>query len=251
MNGDMRIEPSAEVLKASREWLTPVRDALGNEFLGAYLTGSVLTQAFDPKRSRVNVLVVARNLDPDTLDRLAAALPKPKKKALEFDPMFVTRTQIEKSVDVFPIEWLDIQERHMRLEGDNVFESLDVPRTHLRRQCEHQLRGKNLQLRQRYVLSKGHPAVLEAELTAVASTFATMFRTLLRLQGETPPVDHGRVIERVADVFELDARGLLVAHLVRYSGEGAFKGDELVAMYRKFLVEVDRLVLAIDELSVR
>lgn len=251
MQGDLRIEPSPEILRAARDWLHPVRDALGNEFLGAYLTGSVLTQAFDPKHSLVNVLVVARHLDPDTLDRLCEAVPKPKKKALGFEPMFVTRTQIEKSVDVFPIEWLDIQERHLRLEGENVFEPLDVPRTHLRRQCEHQLRGKNIQLRQTYVMSRHQPAALEAELNAVASTFATMFRTLLRLQGETPPVDHGRVIERVADVYGLDARGLLVAHLVRYSGEGAYKGEELVSMYRKFLVEVDRLVLAIDELAVR
>jgi hypothetical protein len=38
---------------------------------------------------------------------------------------------------------------------------------------------------------------------------------------------------------------------VRYSGEGAYKGGELAAMYQKFLVEVDRLVHAIDELPVR
>lgn len=251
MHGALRIEPSPEILNAARDWLHPVRDALGNEFLGAYLTGSVLTTAFDPKHSAVNVLVVARHLEPETLDSLADAVPKPKKKALQFEPMFVTRTQIEKSIDVFPIEWLDIQERHLRLEGENVFEALEVPRTHLRLQCEHQLRGKNLQLRQTYVLAKHRPQALEAELNDVASTFATLFRTLLRLQGEAPPVDNGRVIERVADVFELDARGLLVAHLVRYSGEGAYKGDELVAMYRRFLVEVDRLVRAIDTLAVR
>jgi hypothetical protein len=251
MTGDQRIEPSADILKAARDWLHPVRDALGNEFLGAFLTGSVLTTAFDPKHSAVNLLVVARHLEPETLDRLSTAVPRPKKKALQFEPMFVTRTQIEKSVDVFPIEWLDIQERHVRLEGENVFESLDVPRTHLRLQCEHQLRGKNIQLRQTYVMAKHRPGALETELNDVASTFATLFRTLLRLQGETPPVDNGHVIERVADVFELDARGLLVAHLVRYSGEGAYKGEELVTMYRRFLVEVDRLVQTIDTLAVR
>jgi hypothetical protein len=249
-HGELRIQPPAATLDASRAWLTPVREAIGPDFLGAYLTGSVLTQGFDPRQSKVNILVVARQLDTDTLDRLAATLPHPKKKALQFEPMFVTRTQIEKSVDVFPIEWLDIQERHLRLEGENVFESLNVPRTHLRLQCEHQLRGKNIQLRQTYVLQKNHPAELGRELEAVASTFATLFRTLLRLQGETPPTDNAHVIERVADVFELDARGLLTAHLVRYS-EGAYKGPELVEMYRKFLVEVDRLVHAIDELPVR
>jgi hypothetical protein len=251
--GELRIEPSAEILDASRQWLRPIREALGKEFLGAYLTGSVLTQGFDRKLSQVNMMVVARHLDPEVLDRLAAAMPREKhrKNALHFEPMFVTQEQIVKSVDVFPIEWLDIQERHLRLEGENVFETLEVPRTHLRRQCEHQLRGKNIQLRQVYVMSKDDSAALENELSGVASTFATLFRTLIRLQGETPPTHNGQVIERVADMYGLDARGLLCAHLVRYSGEGAYKGGELAAMYQKFLVEVDRLVHAIDELPVR
>lgn len=254
MNGELRIQPSDEILDAARHWLHPVREALGGEFLGAYLTGSVLTQGFDPALSRVNIMVVSRHLEPDILDRLAAAVPHEKKKkkaALQFEPLFVTLPQIQQSLDVFPIEWLDIQERHLRLEGDNVFETLDVPRHHLRRQCEHQLRGKNIQLRQAYVMSRNDPAALEAELSGVASTFATLFRTLIRLQGETPPTNNGQVIERVADMYGLDARGLLSAHLVRYSGEGAFNTDELAQMYRRFLVEVDRLVHAIDTLTVR
>ena len=254
MNGELRIQPADGILDAARHWLQPVREALGGEFLGAYLTGSVLTQGFDPALSRVNIMVVTRHLDPDILDRLAGAVPREKKRkkgALQFEPLFVSRRQIEQSLDVFPIEWLDIQERHLRLEGENVFDTLDVPRAHLRRQCEHQLRGKNIQLRQVYVTSKHDSAALEAELSGVASTFATLFRTLIRLQGETPPTNNGQVIERVADMYELDARGLLCAHLVRYSGEGAYKGEELAQMYRRFLVEVDRLVHAIDELPVR
>jgi len=255
MNGELRIQPSDEILDAARRWLEPVREALGGEFLGAYLTGSVLTQGFDPALSHVNIMVVSRHLDPEILDRLAAAIPHEKKKKkkgmLQFEPLFVTQKQIEQSLDVFPIEWLDIQERHLRLEGDNVFDAIDVPRHHLRRQCEHQLRGKNIQLRQVYVMSKHDSSAPEAELAGVASTFATLFRTLIRLQGETPPTHNGQVIERVADMYGLDARGLLGAHLVRYSGEGAYKNDELAEMYRLFLVEVDKLVHAIDTLTVR
>ena len=57
------------------------------------------------------------------------------------------------------------------------------------------------------------------------------------------------MIERVADVYGLDARGLLSAHLVRYA-QGAHASKEIVEMYRSFMVEVDRLVHAIDELPV-
>ena len=44
----------------ARRWLAPVRAALGPDFVAAYLTGSVLTEGFDPKHSQINVLVVAR-----------------------------------------------------------------------------------------------------------------------------------------------------------------------------------------------
>src|SRR5205085_7428630 len=42
-NAEMRIEPAAEILSATRGWLDPIRTALGPEFLSAYLTGRVLT----------------------------------------------------------------------------------------------------------------------------------------------------------------------------------------------------------------
>jgi hypothetical protein len=57
------------------------------------------------------------------------------------------------------------------------------------------------------------------------------------------------MIQRVADLFRVDAQGLLVAHLVRYSSR-RYKAAELLSLYQKFLTEVDRLVNAIDQLRV-
>jgi hypothetical protein len=247
-HGERRIEPAPETLDAARRWLEPVRTALGSEFLAGYLTGSVLTQGFDPKRSRINVLIVARELAGETLEALRRVLSDsgdPKR----FDPLFLTRAQIEKSLDVFPVEWLEIQERHLRVEGDDVFQSLEVPRTFLRLQCEHELRGKHIQLRQAYLLSGKSPAELERVLRSTASSFATLFRTLLRLREEPVPADNAQVIERLADVFRLDARGLLGAHLVRYSGR-KYKPDEMLPIYSGFLHEIERLVTTIDQLRV-
>ena len=243
----LRIEPGPEILALTRRWLEPVRAALGPEFISACLTGSVLTQGFDPRHSRINVLIVARTLDVDRLDALGAALPHGGKPGI--DPMFVSRRQIEHSLDVFPIEWLEIQERHLCLEGEDVFQGVVIPSPALRLQCEHELRGKHLRLRQAYVLSHGRPDSLGAALRSTASGLATLFRTLLRLRGETPPADAPRVIERLADLYRLDATALLGPHLLRYSHRKP-KRDEMQAIYRKFLVELDRLIAAVDGLRV-
>ena len=246
-SGGSFFEPSAEVVELARKWLAPVRDAVGPEFIAGYLTGSVLTQGFDPKHSHVNVLVVATSLDGPRLDAVARSLPAQRKPPL-IEPLFLTRRQIEGSLDAFPIEWVEIQERHLRLEGDDVFSGLAVPRTYLRLQCEHELRGKHIQLRQTYLLHRADGAVLARVLRASASGFATLFRTLLRLRGEPPPAEPARVIQRVADLYQLDAQGLLSAHLFRYSTR-RYKADEVLVLYHRFLAEVERLIGALDELS--
>ena len=244
---ESRIEPAAVILEAARRWLEPVRGALETDFLAAYLTGSVLSAGFDPAHSRVNVLVVARTLPSTSLDRLAAAIPADKKPP-HFEPLFLSQAQILPSLDVFPMEWLDLIERHMRIEGEDIFSSLQVPRTWLRHQCEHELRGKHIRLRQEYLASSGRTDRLREVLSRFASGFHTLFRTLLRLRGDEPPASTERVIEAVADAYGLEARALLGAWMVRYSRKT--DGDDVKDLYRRFMVEIERLIAAIDTLRV-
>lgn len=244
---ELRIEPAAPILEAARAWLSPVRAALHQEFLAAYLTGSVLTQGFDARRSKVNMLVLSRALPDATIEALAGALP-PARGRPRFDPLFLTRRQLENSLDTFAIESVELVERHLLLEGEDVLAGIEVPRAHLRLQCEHELRGKHVQLRQILIESWSRPAELGAALAASASGFAALFRTLLRLQGESPPAEPAHVVERVADVFGLDAEALLGPHLARTAGVA--KRDDARLMTRRFVAQIDRLIQAIDELRV-
>ena len=82
-----RIEPSPTSLAAARAWLRPVRPALGSEFLACYLTGSVLRVGFDPRHSRVNLLVLARSLPLALLDAVTDAIPAEDRKGPVFDPL--------------------------------------------------------------------------------------------------------------------------------------------------------------------
>jgi len=249
LHSSSRIEPTQEILAAARAWLDPVRRALGPEFLACYLTGSVLHTGFDPKHSRVNLLVIARALPLPILDAVAEAMPVEARRLPHFDPLILAERQMRQSLDSFPIEWIEIQEAHLMLEGNDVLAGIEVPRTNLRLQCEHELRIKLLRLRHAYLQEHRDPRALEPVLRGSVSSFATLFRTLLRLQGETPPAGTQRVMERVADLYRLDARALIGVHQVRFSG-ARFKGPEILDLYRAFLVETERLVDAIDTLRV-
>jgi hypothetical protein len=242
-----RHEPAPEVLDAVRRWLAPVQQAMGEDFLAAYVTGGALREGFDSVRGHVNVLVIATAIPRESLDRLAGAIPRGTRLAIE--PLFVTRDQLRSSLDVFPIEWLDVLERHLHLAGTDVLGGLEVPRGNLRLQLEQELRGKHLRLRQEYLAAHEHPDRLRKTLAHMSSGFHALFRTLLRLEGETVPVEPERVIERVAALHGLEPKPLLGVHLLR-AGAGPRGADDVRELYRRFLGEIERLVAAIDGLRV-
>lgn len=236
------------MLEAARRWLAPVRASLGSDFVAASLTGSVLTSGYDSKHSHVNILVLARTLNPATLDGLATAAPK-QTRAPFFDPLFVTREELESSLDVFPIEWLDVTERYLLLEGEDVFATLRVPRENLRVQIEHDLRGKHVRLRMQWLAHAQRPGEMRRSLAASASGYHAIFRALLRLRGEAAPVSHSETIDRVAAAFALDGGALRGAHELRYP-ERTYTDAEARSRYRAFLVEIERLVAAVDRMPV-
>ncbi len=243
-----RPEPPREIADAARAWIAPLKAALGADYVAAYLTGSVLAPGFDVRRSRVNVLIVARELDPATLDSTRAALPD-SPKSPGFDLLLLTRTQVEDSLDTFPIELLELREQNLRLDGDDVLGPIDVPREFLRLQCEHELRAKHIQLRQAWLHSSRKAEALQDVLRGTASSFSTLFRTLLRLRGQAVPADRADMIRRIASEFGLDAASLLPAFEVR-SSDRRYKASEIEPIYRAFLAEIGRLVVAIDQLRV-
>lgn len=244
---ELRIEPAANVLQAARRWVDRMRPALGADFVAAYVTGGALTQGFSPSRSEVNVLVVAQRLDAETLDRLAKFTSLPA-RAPRIVPLFLTAGQIQRSLDAQPIEFLDLRERHLLLEGENLLAGLEISRADLRLQCERELRTRLVELRQTYLLEQRSPSALVRALVSLGAGWNPLFRALLRLRGEEVPAHDARVIERVADLFEVPAEGLLAAYVMRY-GRGRVRPSETRRRFLAFLLAVERLVAVLDGMA--
>ena len=241
---DLALAPSDVVLTAARQWFVPVQQRLGDALVSACVTGSALQPDFDARHRHINVLVVTQTLPVERLDALAAALPH-RLRGPHVDPLFVTLEQLERSLDTFPIEWLDVRERHHTIAGRELFGTLEVPLKGLRLQIERELRGKHLRLTQTYLLHMERPAELHAALAASASGFRTLFRALVRLNGESPAPTHDALVSRIAALHGVSASGLSGPHrmreLPRHPG-----ADESRAVYRAFLAELERLVRAVD-----
>ena len=103
-------------------------------------------------------------------------------------PLILGADEWSRSADAFPIEFADIQAAHQVLYGTDPFAEVAVDREHLRLQCEHELKGKQIQLREGFLLSAEQPKELGTLLVRSFSTFLVLFRTVLRLDGA--PVSH-------------------------------------------------------------
>jgi predicted nucleotidyltransferase len=167
--------------------------ALGERLESVVLYGSAARGDFQKKTSDFNLILVLRDLEPASLEALAPLLRRWLRHG-QLMPRLFTRELIRDAADVFPIEFLDILAHRVVLHGQDPFRDLEVHRTHLRLQCERELREKAMRLREGYAESHDHPRDLKRLLTSSYTTFVALFRGCLHLLGGEVPVHNPDVV---------------------------------------------------------
>ena len=101
------------------EFVSRMQKAAGENLQSVILYGSAAAGDFNPEFSNLNLLCILRET---SFARLSAIAPvvewwhRHKHPA----PLVMTREELERSADVFPIELLDMQQHHRVLFGENV-----------------------------------------------------------------------------------------------------------------------------------
>ncbi len=149
--------------------------AYGRDLRSVVLYGSAAGDDFDEKRSDLNVLCVLRDLGVESLQKAEQtanwwrSLGNPA-------PLLFAPGEIERATDAFPIEFLDIQQQHRVLHGEDPVAGLTIAPAFHRVQVEHEIRAKLLALRQRYLgIHRNKTAVLKLMVDALPS-LAALFR---------------------------------------------------------------------------
>ena len=178
--------------------------ALGDNLVALLLFGSAARGTHADGRSDLNVLVIVRDA---SVARLHAATPVLAEwaKGGEPAPLVFAEDEWRASADVFPIEVEDMREAHRVLAGRDPFEGLTTRRADLRRELEHELRGKVLRLRTEYAAAAADGQALGRLLVHSAGTFFVLFRATLRLRGGAPPVGHDALVRETAAAAGLEA----------------------------------------------
>ncbi|HET8947370.1 MAG TPA: nucleotidyltransferase domain-containing protein [Candidatus Polarisedimenticolia bacterium] len=206
-----------------RGLLEGLQRALGTRLEAVVLYGSAARGDFREGTSDLNVAVVVAALDPATLE----ALTRPVLawvKAKETPPRLLTRGLLAASLDVFPLEILDLRTHHVALHGSDPFAGLVIRTEALRMQCERELREKLMRLREGYVTAHATKGGLRALLVDSYTSFTALFRGCLHLLGAAVP----RAADEAAAAFcaraGIDAAPFLEVGRLR-DGGSASAGD--------------------------
>ncbi len=157
------------------------------EIISIAITGSCLTGDYTHGKSDINSVLVLENMEPTCLDKLASLRRRYGKKRLRA-PLTMTREYIERSLDVFPIEFLDIKLIHKTVYGNDLFSDLSINKSMLRLQCERDLKAKLIHLHQGYISCSGGGRGLRSLLLEAYPGFFPLFRAMLSIvRINTPP----------------------------------------------------------------
>ena len=226
------------------ELVAQLRAAFGAELRSVVLYGSAASGEHIPKQSDYNVLVLVDALDVARLDAVAAVV-RAWSESGNPPPFTLTLDEWRRSADVFPMEYVDIQERHRVLHGERPFDGVRVTPSDLRRQLESEAMGKLLHLRQG-VLAAGGDGRRQLELLeASKSTIMVLFRATMRLHGQTPPTDTLELCRQVGQLAGLNPEPFI--RVVRHvRGEAKLKPADARLLLADYVRGVQQLVSHID-----
>ncbi|MFH1778956.1 MAG: nucleotidyltransferase domain-containing protein [Candidatus Omnitrophota bacterium] len=165
-----------------------LRELYSENLVSIILYGSFSKGNFIPKRSDINLLVVLKKMEFEDLSR-AINIFNRWSKVGRTTPLLFTEEYINRSIDVFPIEFSDIKENYEILYGKDVLKDIRIEQKNLRYVCEKELKEKLLRLRQAYLEAGVRPFILKRVMINSFSSVTAVLRNVLKLIGETPSYD--------------------------------------------------------------
>jgi hypothetical protein len=169
-----------DVREMLRDYVARMTDQYGSSLQAILLYGSAARGDYLPGRSNLNLLVLLATCDMPHLQTYTNIHKRFKKEQIPV-PLMLTEDDLRGSVTMFPLEYTDIAAFHHVLTGRDPFVGLIVDARQLGVQCEQEMRGNVLRLRQRFVEGS---ATMEAMAILLPLSLASVLACLRGLVRE-------------------------------------------------------------------
>ncbi|MFC1517875.1 hypothetical protein ACFL5G_04930 [Candidatus Margulisiibacteriota bacterium] len=235
-----------EPKKLAKVFADELKHLVGSNLKSVFLYGSIATGEFFSSKSNLNFLVVLDKLEPLILAKLTERSSRWARK-FKVEPLFLTKQEILDALDAFPMEFLEMKDKHILIYGENIFRKLKISRKDLRLQCENNLRGKLILLRQGYLHDKRQ---VKGLLAHSAGAIVVLLRSILYLKKDKVPLKKEEVISQACEQFDLDPQPFLKALELRHRFI-YLKTKELHYIFQNYIEELKKLTEKVDALKTR
>jgi len=214
----------------------------------AYVVGSLLTPDYQPAQSDINTLLIVSGHNLLFLDFLIGLSDRLKKHGFA-PPLVMSEEYVYRSLDVFPMEFLNFREIHHVLFGPDILADLVIEFEPLRLQCERETKARLLWLHQIYLETKASEELLAPQLIDSITGYFPLMRALLVLGGLKPPVDEKKLITRVRELLGLDDDIFLRLRAMKRLLKTWPSRDALLADYQSLCQAVRKIAHYVDTLA--
>ena len=221
-----------------------------SRLLSLCVTGSCITGDFVPGQSDINSVLVLTRTDLPELDILAS-MSRYKKRRIR-SPLIMSEDYIRRSLDVFPIEFLDIKLFHKTVYGPDHFGKVAIDKAQLRLQCERDLKGKLINLQRGYVSCGGRIREIRALLLEALPGFFALLRSMLFLvqAPKEPPARKADVLMEAEAVYHIPLAGLREIIALKTDKRFFLNRDQIANLFKEVYRITNELCVATDALAV-
>jgi hypothetical protein len=243
-----RVAGSEHIREPLRVFAEKLIAGLGDNLLSITVVGSSLTEDFKPGQSDINTVVVLDKYSPGCLDSIAG-MAKPMSKKKISVPLLMTPAYIERSLDVFGIEFLDFQLTNQTILGSDPFAQLRFDKKNVRLQCERELKAMLIRLRQGYIAAAAKKKMVRDIIIATAKAMAPLLRAMLWLKGIDRPAEAEPAFKKAAREFSISMDSLITAANWRHE-KVRLQEAEVKNAFESVYAAVEQLATAVDKLEV-
>lgn len=164
-----------------------------------HIVGSAVTPDFNKDKSDINSLIILKKMSLDLIEFLAPLGKRYGRKRIAA-PLIMTEEYLQRSLDVFPVEFHDFRLIHKTVVGEDILKGLQIKKENLRLQCEREIKARLIGLVQGYISSAGERDLIASILIRSFTGCIPLLRAIIYLLGKEPPVLRVDVIEAFKEV---------------------------------------------------
>ncbi len=233
--------------KILNQLVEKLQDAHGKRLRSVILYGSGATGEMHGAHSDLNVLCVLEGVTPGDLGAAESVFQWWRDKGNPA-PLLLSSEELRTSADCFAIEFHDIAERHKVLFGEDAARTLVIDDRFYRAQVEHELRAKQLRLRQKAAGVLANRELLLRLMTDSVSTFCVLGRHALRLGGFDAPWTKHSIVASLRESFAIGGRSFDTLLSLREQNTRP-RDVEPVELFQNYLDDIAALIAAVDQLD--